>query len=162
MLLDISRARHGCSTSRRHCFCLFVCFYNLLLLPLQECEVQWLWMFFFLPYFVGVDVNVFVFFLLAMVLSVLAGGCCWFFLLRTVKRINLCLFFVSSLTDWIRLFFSVLMILQDSFVFFFSVAYAYFLPLFSLHFFSVVVDNLYPLLFSFLWFSLILILVVYL
>lgn len=126
----IFRARQSCSTSRRHCFCMFY-FYNLLLLPLQECELQWLWMFFFVPYFVGVDVNVFVLFLLAMFLSVLAGGCCWFlFYWERLSALIFVYFFVSSLTDWIRLFcfFSVLMILQDSFVFF-SVAYAYFLPL---------------------------------
>lgn len=73
----VSRARHSCSTSRRHCFCMFL-LYNLLLLPLQECEVQWLWMFFSASLFCWRRCEcVRVVSSCSMFLSVLAGGCCW-------------------------------------------------------------------------------------
>lgn len=133
LLLDSSHV----TTTLLFCFCFFF-LYNLLLLPLQECEVQWLWMFlFFFLYFVGVGVNVscVVSSCYILFVSVLAGGCCWF-LLRTVKRINLCLFFVSSLTDWIRLFcvFFLCWWFYRIVLYFFSVAYAYFLPFCFLYF----------------------------
>lgn len=62
---------------------------------------------------------------------VLAGGCCLVVvLLRTVKRINLCLFFVVTYWLWIRLLFLCLLcwwFYRIVFVFFFAV---YFLVLF--------------------------------
>lgn len=159
----IFRARQSCSTSRRHCFCMFY-FYNLLLLPLQECEVQWLWMFFFCSLFSWRGCECVRVVSSCYVLICFSRGLLLIFvLLRTVKRINLCLFFVSSLTDWIRLFcfFFLCWWFYRILLYFFLLRMRIFFHS-AFFFFNVVVDNLYPLLLSFLWFSLILILVVYL
>lgn len=159
LLLDSSHV----TTTLLFCFVFTICYYcRYKSVKFSDCEC----FLFFFHYFVGVGVNVscVVSSCYILFVSVLAGGCCWF-LLRTVKRINLCLFFVSSLTDWIRLFcvfFLCWWFYRIVLYFFFCCVCVFSSTLLSLLCFNVVVDNLYPLLFSFLWFSLILILVVYL